>query len=63
MQYYAVFNDALGKDANHIFNAFMGLKMIHDTPVEQGKLLAIPANWSVGKEPLKVDTVKDIGKL
>ena len=63
VQYIAVFNDALGKDALHIFNAFMGLKYIHDHRAEKGKAYAIPAGWKAGDKPLKYDTVKDIGKL
>ncbi|MGB9732647.1 MAG: redoxin domain-containing protein [Candidatus Micrarchaeia archaeon] len=63
LQYYAVFNDALGKDVRHIYNAFLGLKSIHDAPKEEGKMSAIPANWEPGKPMLVVDTTKDIGKL
>ncbi len=63
LQYYAVFNDALGKDVKHIYNAFLGLKSIHDAPKEEGKMSAIPANWEPGKPMLVVDTTKDIGKL
>lgn len=63
VQYLSVFNDALGKDAEHIFTAFMALKKIHDTPSSAGHICAIPANWRVGKEALNIDTVKDIGKL
>ena len=63
VQYLAVFNDGLGKDAEHIFTAFMGLKYMHDHPQEAGHMCAIPANWRVGKEALEIDVVKDIGKL
>lgn len=63
VQYLSIHNDDLGKDADHVFNSFMGLKYIRDHPTEAGKACKIPANWKVGKETLKVDTVKDIGAL
>lgn len=63
VQYFSVFNDALGKDAEHIFNAFMGLKKIHDTTTSEGHICAIPANYKAGNEAMDIDTVKDIGKL
>ncbi len=63
VQYLAVFNDGLGKDAEHIYTAFMGLKYMHDHKSEEGHMCAIPANWRIGKEALEIDVVKDIGKL
>ncbi len=63
LQYFSVFNDALGKDAEHIYTAFMALKKIAETKPEDGHICAIPANWRVGKDSLNIDTVKDIGKL
>jgi Peroxiredoxin len=63
LQYFSVFNDALGKDAEHIYTAFMALKKIAETKPEDGHICAIPANWRIGKDSLSIDTVKDIGKL
>lgn len=63
VQYMAVHSDGLGKDADHVFNSFMGLKYIHDTPAKEGHMCAIPANWRVGKKALDIDVQKDIGKL
>lgn len=63
LQYYSVFNDNLGKDVDHIYNAFQGLKYLHDTPNKEGHMCALPANWRKGKETLNIDLVKDIGKL
>ncbi len=63
VQYFSVFNDSLGKDADHIFNAFMGLKTIHDTPASAGHACVIPANWKAGNNSMDIDTTKDIGKL
>lgn len=63
IQYFSIFNSALGKDAEHIFNAFMGLKYLRDNKAEAGKAYAIPAGWKPGEKPLKYNTVKDIGKL
>ncbi|MEM3841551.1 MAG: peroxiredoxin [Candidatus Micrarchaeaceae archaeon] len=63
IQYISMHNDGLGKDPEHIYTAFMGLKYIHDTPAEKGHMCAIPAAWRPGKEALNIDLVKDIGKL
>lgn len=63
LQYHAVFNDALGKDVEHIYNALQGLKYIHDTSAKKGHICVIPANWKPGKKALDIDVVKDIGKL
>ena len=63
LQYLAVFNDALGKDIDHIYNALLGLKTIHDTPESAGHICIIPANWKPGKAPMEIDVVNDIGKL
>ncbi|MGC8586273.1 MAG: peroxiredoxin [Candidatus Micrarchaeia archaeon] len=63
VQYYAMFNDGLGKDIEHIYNAFMGLKVLHDTPAKKGHICVIPANWKPGKKTLDIDVVADIGKL
>ncbi len=63
IQYMAAFNNNLGKDADHILNAFMGLKYLRDHPSKEGHMCAIPANWRNGKEALDIDVVKDIGKL
>ncbi len=63
VQYLAVFNDGLGKDAEHIYTAFMGLKYMQEHKSEEGHMCAIPANWRIGKEALDIDIVKDIGKL
>ncbi len=63
VQYVNIHNDALGKDTDHIFTSFMGLKYVHDTPMEEGHVCAIPANWRSGSKPLEIDVVNDIGKL
>ncbi len=63
IQYMAAFNNNLGKDAEHVLNAFMGLKYLRDHPAKEGHMCAIPANWRKGKEALDIDVVKDIGKL
>ncbi len=63
VQYISLFNDGLGKDAVHIYTAFMGLKYLHDTPSEEGHMCAIPANWKIGDKALDINIVKDIGKL
>ncbi len=63
LQYYAVFNDALGKDIDHMITALNGLRVIHDTPVEKGHICIIPANWKPGQKPMDIEIVRDIGKL
>ncbi len=64
VQYLSVHNDALGKDVEHLFNAFMGLKYIYEAkPSADGHICAIPANWRVGKKTLDIDLVNDIGRL
>lgn len=63
VQYFAIHNDALGKDTDHIFTAFMGLKYIRETPAAEGHVCAVPANWRLGKRALDIDIVNDIGKL
>jgi peroxiredoxin (alkyl hydroperoxide reductase subunit C) len=63
VQYIAIHNDALGKDVEHIFTSFMGLKYIRETKMSEGHVCAIPANWRLGKKALDIDIVNDIGKL
>ncbi|EQD47035.1 alkyl hydroperoxide reductase subunit c, partial [mine drainage metagenome] len=63
IQYMAAFNNNLGKDADHILNAFLGLKYLRDHPAKEGHMCAIPANWKKGNDALDIDVVKDIGKL
>ncbi len=64
VQYVVTHHDDLGKDAEAVFNAFMGLKYLYDQPAQKdGHKCAIPANWRVGKEALHIDIEKDIGKL
>ena len=63
LQYFAVFNDALGKDVEHLLYAFKGLKTIHDTKTENDHICIIPARSKEETKPMDIDTVKDIGKL
>lgn len=65
LQYYAVFNDGLGKDVGNILFSLKGLKMIHDAKEEAGHICIVPAVSKPTEEikTMEVDTVKDIGKL
>lgn len=63
LQYFAVYNDGLGKDVEHIFSSFMGLKYMQDNPVPDGHACVIPANWRPGNKTLDIDINKDTGKL
>ncbi len=63
VQYLSIHNDALGKDVDHVFTSFMGLKYVRETKTEEGHVCAIPANWKIGKKALDIDVVNDIGKL
>ena len=65
LQYYSVFNDALGKDIGHIMFALKGLKTIYNAKESEGHICIVPA-IAKSTETIKtmdVDTVKDIGKL
>ena len=63
LQYFAIYNDGLGKDVEHIFSSFMGLKFMQDNPASAGHACAIPANWKPGEKTLDIDINKDAGKL
>ena len=63
VQYVSMHADGLGKDVEHLLTSLMGLKYIHDTPVAEGHVCAVPANWRAGKRALDIDVVNDIGKL
>ena len=65
LQYYAVFNDALGKDVGNILFSFRGLKTIHDAKEGAGHICIIPATAKSTEsvQKMDIDTVKDIGKL
>ena len=60
IQYEALFNNGLGKDVRHIYGAFMGLKVLHDTPEGEGHMCAIPADWTPGESPLDINIVKEV---
>jgi peroxiredoxin (alkyl hydroperoxide reductase subunit C) len=62
VQYLSIFNDLLGKDAVHVYNAFMGLKRIYENKAKKGKFFGIPAGWKPGDKPIIADVVKDAGK-
>lgn len=63
VEYISVFNDRLGKDVNHIYNAFLGLKYLYENPPKPEGFNIIPAGWKHGEEPLKVNLPDDIGKF
>lgn len=65
LQYYAVFNDALGKDVGNILFSLRGLKTIHDAKEGAGHICIIPATAKSTEsvQKMDIDTVKDIGKL
>ncbi|MCL4362429.1 redoxin domain-containing protein [Candidatus Parvarchaeota archaeon] len=65
LQYYSIFNDALGKDIGHIMFALKGLKAIYNA-IEVMRPALLSRKTSKSTETVKtmdVDTVKDIGKL
>ncbi|MFP3208527.1 MAG: peroxiredoxin [Nitrososphaeria archaeon] len=63
VQYISVFNDRLGKDVGHIYNALEGLRYIHDHPGTPQEFDIIPAGWRVGQPALTIRVPNDIGKL
>jgi len=63
VQYFAVFNDRLGKDVGHIYNAFEGLSYIYSHPGTGEEFDIIPADWKAGQPPITIRVPSDIGKL
>ncbi|MBO3802014.1 MAG: peroxiredoxin [Thermoproteota archaeon] len=63
IQYISSFNDRLGKDVGHIYNAFLGLKYIYEHPAKPEEFDIIPADWKPGKEVLNIKLPRDIGQL
>ncbi|WP_449462437.1 peroxiredoxin [Tardisphaera miroshnichenkoae] len=63
VQYISVFNDRLGKDVGHIYNAFEGLRYIYSHPGTADQFDIIPAGWKVGDSPITIKVPSDIGKL
>ncbi|NIQ07217.1 MAG: peroxiredoxin [Candidatus Korarchaeota archaeon] len=63
VQYISIFNRRLGKDVNHIYRSFMGLKHIHKYPGTEEEFDIIPANWEPGKEAMHVKLPEDVGKF
>ncbi len=62
VQYISSLNNRLGKDINHIYNAFKGLKHIYENPGTSDKFDAIPACWEEGDEPLHINVPEDVGE-
>lgn len=62
IQYTAQFNRRLGKDVDHIWRSFLGLKHIYEHPGTEESFDIIPANWKPGKKPRKVNVPKDVGR-
>ncbi|MDG7034851.1 MAG: peroxiredoxin [Nitrososphaerota archaeon] len=63
VQYISVFNDRLGKDVKHIYNAFKGLEYLFANKGTAEEFDIIPANWQEGGKPIKIKAPEDIGKL
>lgn len=65
LQYYAVFNDALGKDVEHMLYAIKGLKAIYEHKEGEGHICIVPARAKPEEkiETMDINIVKDIGKL
>ncbi|MDP8012944.1 MAG: redoxin domain-containing protein [Nanoarchaeota archaeon] len=65
LQYYSIFNDALGKDISHIMFAIRGLKAIYNAKKSEGHICIVPAVAKPTEtvKTMDVDTTKDIGKL
>ncbi|MCW1292434.1 MAG: peroxiredoxin [Candidatus Rehaiarchaeum fermentans] len=65
LQYYSIFNDALGKDIDHIMYVIKGLITIYNSKESEGHICIIPARSRAQSEikKMEIDVVKDIGKL
>jgi len=63
IEYISIFNDRLGKDVNHIYNAFLGLKYLYENPPKPEGFDIIPAGWKEGERVIKVNLPDDIGKF
>ncbi|MGC8601553.1 MAG: peroxiredoxin [Thermoprotei archaeon] len=63
VQYISAFNDRLGKDVGHIYNAFEGLRYIYSHPGTPEQFDIIPAGWKAGEPVMPIKVPDDIGKL
>jgi len=63
VEYMSVHNDRLGKDIEHIYRAFLGLKYLYEHPPSKEGFDIIPAGWKPGEPVLKVKLPDDIGKF
>ncbi|HDI31292.1 MAG TPA: peroxiredoxin [Thermofilum sp.] len=63
VEYISVHNDRLGKDVEHIYNSFIGLKYLYEHPPTLEGFDIIPAGWRPGEPTLKVKLPDDIGKF
>ncbi len=63
VEYISVFNDRLGKDVNHIYNALLALKYLYKNQPKPEGFEIIPAGWKEGEETLKVNLPDDIGRF
>ncbi len=63
VEYIAVFNDRLGKDVPHIYNAFINLKYLYEHPPSPTEFDIIAANKGEGHQVLHIRIPDSIGKL
>lgn len=63
IQYVSAFRSKLGKDVNHIYRAFMGLKYLHEHPGSEKEYDVIQANWEPDEEVEHVELPEDVGKF
>jgi peroxiredoxin (alkyl hydroperoxide reductase subunit C) len=63
VEYVAVFNDRLGKDVPHIYNAFINLKYLYEHPPKPEEFDIIAANKGEGFQSIRIRIPDSIGKL
>jgi len=63
VQYVSVFHNRLGKDVDHIYNSFKGLKHLYNNPGTDDRFDIIPACWRDGEEPMKINVPDDVGRM
>ncbi|MGB9728564.1 MAG: peroxiredoxin [Thermoprotei archaeon] len=63
IEYVSAFNDRLGKDVPHIYNAFIHLKYLYDHPAKPEEFDIIGANKGEGFQTITIKIPDSIGKL
>ncbi|MCJ7450307.1 MAG: peroxiredoxin [Candidatus Nanohaloarchaeota archaeon QJJ-9] len=63
VKYISKFESRLGKDVDHIYDAFKGLKHLYNNPGNDTDFDIVPACWSAGDETMHINVPDDVGRL